>query len=353
MPRYSRQTILKEIGPEGQARLGASRVLCVGVGGLGSPAALYLAAAGLGEIGLMDPDRVRISNLQRQILFGSSDDGQAKTQCAERRLRDLNPEIKIRSFPFALDSQNALSLFQSFDLVIDGTDNFSAKYLINDAAYKAGIPVIYGSIQRFEGQVALFNGHEGPCYRCLFPEKPKTWIPNCAESGILGPVAGVIGSMQALLTIRFLVSKNSPSHPLHLRVGQLMVWDALNMSFDPFTVKKRVDCSVCSKAPQDVRLECDPPSCGDPLAVHGEQPILIDVRELDEWLRGHIPGAIHWPLSQIQTGQQPPIPLDREKAMVLYCHAGVRSARALEILKTQGFKKLSHLARGILDWSGP
>ncbi|MGK5085846.1 HesA/MoeB/ThiF family protein, partial [Bdellovibrionota bacterium FG-1] len=164
MPRYSRQTILKEIGSEGQARLGAARVLCVGMGGLGSPAALYLAAAGVGEIGLMDPDQVRISNLQRQILFGSSDDGQAKTHCAERRLKDLNPGVKIRAFPFALDSQNAWSLFQSFDLVIDGTDNFLAKYLINDAAYKAGIPVIYGSIQRFEGQVALFNGHEGPCY---------------------------------------------------------------------------------------------------------------------------------------------------------------------------------------------
>lgn len=362
--RYSRQTVLPEIGAEGQRRLDRARILCVGVGGLGSPAALYLTAAGIGHIGLIDADRVDVSNLQRQVLFEDADQGLLKVDAAKNRLQRLNPDVEIATYPEAFNEANAMALLQNYDLILDGSDNFETKFLVNDAAYKRGIPVVYAAVNRFEGQVALFWGNRGSCYRCLYPAPPKAAVRNCAEAGVLGAVVGTMGTLQATLALQYFISAAEPRHPLCPQVGALTLFDfAGSWNTTMIDVPKRDRCPTCARPPEEITLHCAAPACEaiETLSVEELQSLLnkpheglllIDVRTHEEWHDGHIAGAIHWPLARLVQGELPRIQT-HHTLVVLYCKSGMRSAQASKIFMTHGLGPVRNLSGGIDLWGQP
>ena len=379
--RYSRHLVLPEVGPEGQRRLLASRVLVVGAGGLGSPVALYLAAAGVGTIGLVDFDTVDESNLQRQVLYGESDVGRPKLEAAAERLADLNPHVRVVPHPTRLTADDALEVIGGYDLVVDGTDNFPTRYLVNDACVLQGKPYVYGSIFRFEGQVAVFWGAHGPCYRCLFAEPPPPGlVPSCAEGGVLGVLPGVIGSLQANEAIKLLLPEGSGADPA---VGRLTTFDALRLRFRELRVPKNPDCPVCSENPTQTGLIDYEAFCAgvDPEggaeeesepeapATDSELPFDVAPPELARWIEegrplrlldvrtpmehqiARLDGATLIPLQELggRAGEVADIGRS-EDPLVVYCHHGVRSHQATRFLRDQGHPAIN-LAGGIDAWS--
>jgi adenylyltransferase/sulfurtransferase len=363
--RYSRHLLMPEVGLEGQQRLKEASVLIIGTGGLGSPVAMYLAAAGVGHLGLVDYDVVDYTNLQRQIIHGGASLGQRKVDSARARLRDLNPAIEVETYDEPFTSENALAISAGYELIIDGTDNFPTRYLVNDVCVMTGKPNVYGSIFRFEGQVSVFWAEHGPCYRCLFPEPPPPGlIPSCAEGGVFGVLPGTIGTLQATEALKLLLDIGSPL------IGQLLLYDALDMSFQTVQLKKNPDCKVCSSDPQITELIDYEAFCGVPghdrledqlpseweieaaeLAgriTRGEQIKLIDVREPHELHISAIEGATLIPLGTLASRMHE---LDSAEEIVLFCKSGSRSARALELLAGAGFRKLKNLHGGINAWA--
>ena len=361
--RYSRHIALPEIGTVGQQRLKAGRVLCVGAGGLGSPAAMYLAAAGVGTLGLVDFDSVDLSNLQRQILHGTSDVGRSKLESARARLQEINPHVCLEPHHQALTATNAIDLVSRYDVVLDGSDNFATRYVVNDACVIAGRPNVYGSIFRFEGQAAVFAVRSGPCYRCLHPEPPPAGlVPDCAEGGVLGILPGVIGTVQATEAIKLLLGIGDPL------VGRLLLYDALKMRFRELKLPKDPDCPVCGTRPiilepKDLSGYCMPQTNSGDLAsdAHadisvqelkarfdsGETPQIIDVREPFEFEICRLPGAVLIPLAQLPARLSE---INREREVILQCKVGARSARAAAFLRGQGFANARNLTGGILAW---
>ena len=348
--RYSRQTILPEIGESGQNKLSKASVLCIGAGGLGCPALLYLTAAGIGHIGIIDFDTVDETNLQRQILFTVDQIGKNKALSAKERLNTLNPDINIQAYAEELTDKNIEELFHKYDIIIDGTDNFSTKFLINDAAVKTKTPFIYGSILGFDGQVSVFGADDEPCYRCLFPHPPKGHIPNCAEAGVIGAVAGIIGTTQAMEAIKIIVQHES-FKPL---IGKLWTIDMHSMGNSVLSLPKDPNCPVCSKNKGDIHLQYTSPTCSiikqiTPTQVRTEaNAILIDVRERNEWDAGHIDGAQHIALSQLINGNLPS--LDKEQQIILYCQKGQRSKQAAQLFMDANFENVRSMIGGYEDW---
>jgi sulfur-carrier protein adenylyltransferase/sulfurtransferase len=359
--RYSRHLLLPEVGMEGQRKLKAARVLTIGAGGLGSPLSLYLAAAGVGTIGIVDFDAVDLTNLQRQIVHGTSTLGQPKLESAEARLNDLNPNVRIEKHATRLSSENALEILGEYDIVVDGTDNFPTRYLVNDACVLLGKPNVYGSIFRFEGQASLFYAREGPCYRCLYSEPPPPGlVPSCAEGGVLGVLPGIIGSIQALETIKWIIGAGDSL------IGRLVLFDALKFRFRELQLRKDPACPVCGEKPTIRELIDYEAFCGigseesysgpeiTAEALHGELEagkkglLLIDVREPHEWEIAHIDGATLVPLGQLPERLAE---LDGHADIVTYCHRGARSMKALGILKGAGFNRVRSLAGGIDAWA--
>jgi len=361
MLRYSRHLLLPEVGVSGQRKLKAARVLAVGAGGLGSPLSLYLAAAGVGTIGILDFDVVDLTNLQRQIVHGTSTLGQPKLDSAEARLTDLNPNVKIERHETRLTSHNALEILREYDIVVDGTDNFPTRYLVNDACVLLGKPNVYGSIFRFEGQASLFFAEAGPCYRCLYSEPPPPGlVPSCAEGGVLGVLPGIIGSIQALETIKWIIGAGNSL------VGRLLLFDALKLRFRELELRKDPACPLCGPNPTvreliDYEAFCgigsEPIYAGPEVSVEelrlemkkkGGELVLVDVREPHEWEIAHIEGATLIPLSQLPERLAE---LDGHAEIVTHCHHGARSMKALEILRGAGFGKVRSLAGGIDAWA--
>lgn len=360
--RYSRHLILPEFGMEGQRKLKQGSVLLIGAGGLGSPLALYLAAAGVGHIGLLDFDVVDESNLQRQIAHGTSTIGVRKTESAKQRINDLNPHVDVTTYETQITSENAFELMRPYDVIIDGTDNFPTRYLTNDASVMLGKPNVYGSIFRFEGQATVFSPKDGgPCYRCLYPEPPPPGlVPSCAEGGVLGVLPGVIGTIQATEAIKLITGIGETL------IGRLMLYDAFNMSFRQLKLRRNPDCPVCGEHPTvteliDYEVFCGitPESQADqseeltPSEVaawleRADKPFLLDVREANEWEIGHLPGATRISVNELPERLSE---LDSAREMVVYCRSGVRSAKAIGILKQAGFRKLKNMTGGILRWS--
>jgi adenylyltransferase/sulfurtransferase len=364
LQRYARHLVLPEVGLEGQERLKAASVLLVGAGGLGSPLALYLAAAGVGRIGLCDFDVVDAANLQRQVLYGTGDLGRPKLDAAGERLADLNPHLQLDRHPVRLASDNALGLLEPYDIVIDGTDNFPTRYLVNDACVLLRKPNVYGSIFRFEGQVSVFHAGRGPCYRCLYPEPPPPGlVPNCAEGGVLGILPGVVGALQATEAIKLILGKGDSL------LGRLLLFDALEMRFRELGLRRDPDCPVCGETPTIDRLIDYERFCGvapapapaaagpdadiDVLALkqrldRGEDILLLDVREPYEWLICRLDDAVHIPLRDVpaRLGE-----LDASRETVVYCRTGVRSARVVELLRRSGFRRARNLVGGLHAWS--
>jgi sulfur-carrier protein adenylyltransferase/sulfurtransferase len=359
--RYSRHLLLPEVGIAGQRKLKAARVLTIGAGGLGSPLSLYLAAAGVGTIGIVDFDAVDLTNLQRQIVHGTSTLGRPKLESAEARLTDLNPNVRIEKHETRLSSENALEILGEYDIVVDGTDNFPTRYLVNDACVLLGKPNVYGSIFRFEGQASLFYAKQGPCYRCLYSEPPPPGlVPSCAEGGVLGVLPGIIGSIQALETIKWIIGAGDSL------VGRLVLFDALKLRFRELQLRKDPACPVCGVSPSiheliDYEAFCGigaEPSYSGPeitaeelrqeLEEKGSGLVLIDVREPHEWEIAHIEGARLIPLGQLpeRLGE-----LDGHAEIVTHCHHGARSMKALGILKGAGFNRVRSLAGGIDAWA--
>lgn len=359
--RYSRHIMLPEIGIAGQERLKAARVLCLGAGGLGSPAALYLAAAGVGTIGLVDHDRVALSNLHRQLLHGTKDVGRPKTESARERLRDVNSEIEVRLHPCRFESRNAEEILQDYDLIVDGTDNFATRYLSNDVAVFARKPNVYGSIFRFDGQTTVFAPHlGGPCYRCLFPEPPPPGaVPSCAEAGVLGVLPGIVGTMQATEALKLILGIGESL------IGRLVHFDALKMKFREFNLKRDPECPVCGDEPTitepiDYETFCqgapDLTKAVPQIEVRdleermrsGRPYVLLDVREPFEYEMARIEGANLIPLGELPARWRE---LDRTKEIFVLCHSGVRSERAAEFLRASGFARVANVAGGIDAWS--
>ena len=361
MLRYSRHLLLPEVGVSGQRKLKAARVLTVGAGGLGSPLSLYLAAAGVGTIGIVDFDLVDLTNLQRQIVHGTSTLGRSKLDSAEERLTDLNPNVKIERHETRLTSQNAMEILREYDIVVDGTDNFPTRYLVNDACVLLGKPNVYGSIFRFEGQASLFYAEHGPCYRCLYSEPPPPGlVPSCAEGGVLGVLPGIIGSIQALETIKWIIGAGNSL------IGRLLLFDALKLRFRELELRKDPACPLCGTNPTirdliDYEAFCgigaEPLYAGPEITAEelkaeldqkGEDLVLIDVREPHEWEIAHIEAARLIPLNRLpeRLGE-----LDGHSEIVTHCHHGARSMKALEILKGAGFNKVRSLAGGIDAWA--
>ena len=361
MLRYSRHLLLPEVGVSGQRKLKAARVLTVGAGGLGSPLTLYLAAAGVGTIGIVDFDVVDLTNLQRQIVHGTSTLGRPKLDSAEERLNDLNPNVRIERHETRLTSENALEILREYDVVVDGTDNFPTRYLVNDACVLLGKPNVYGSIFRFEGQASLFYAAKGPCYRCLYSEPPPPGlVPSCAEGGVLGVLPGIIGSIQALETIKWIIGAGSSL------LGRLLLFDALKLRFRELELRKDPACPICGTNPSiheliDYEAFCgigaEPAYNGPEITAEELQRemsekaadlVLIDVREPHEWDIVHIEGARLIPLGQLPERLSE---LDGHAEIVTHCHHGARSMKALEILKGAGFGKVRSLAGGIDAWA--
>jgi sulfur-carrier protein adenylyltransferase/sulfurtransferase len=359
MQRYSRHLIMPEVTTEGQKRLKAARVLCIGAGGLGSPGALYLAAAGVGKLGLVDFDRVDLSNLQRQILHGTKDIGRSKLESARDRLRDINPAIEIELHECRLSSENAQRIVANYDVIVDGSDNFATRYLSNDVCVFTRKPNVYGSVFRFEGQTTVFSPQlGGPCYRCLFPEPPPPEaVPNCAQAGVLGVLPGIIGMLQAIEAIKLIVGIGEPL------IGRLLHFDALKMTFRELKLRRDPECPVCGENPTIVAPIDYDQFCGarddESIPEISVQELkgkmnardafeLIDVREPFEFEIARIEGAKLIPLGEITDRTDE---LDRAQTLILHCHSGRRSAQAVRLLKQRGFANVYNLAGGIDAWS--
>ena len=354
--RYSRHLLLPEVGEEGQRRLKAARVLCVGAGGLGSPAALYLAAAGVGTLGIVDFDVVDVSNLQRQIIHGTPDVGRSKLDSAQSRIEALNPEVRVETFDAHFSVANAKTLVEAFDVIVDGTDNFPARYLVNDACVIYGRPNAWGSIFRFEGQASVFAAPGGPCYRCLHPEPPPAGlVPSCAEAGVLGVLPGIIGTIQATEALKLILGIGDPM------IGRFLVYDALKMRFRELKLPKDPDCPVCGVRPTITTLRESAASCDartgaiPELSVRdlkaridaGRAPLILDVRESSEAAICSLPGSLLIPLGELPRRLAE---LDPSAEIVVHCKAGGRSARAVALLREKGFTRASNLTGGILQW---
>jgi len=361
--RYARHLIMPEVGLEGQKKLKAARVLAVGTGGLGSPLAVYLAAAGVGTIGLVDFDVVDDSNLHRQILFGTSDVGKPKLAAALRRLKDLNPNVEVVPFEERLTSDNALEIVRDFDIVADGTDNFPTRYLVNDACVLTGKPNVYASIFRFEGQASVFWARKGPCYRCLYDEPPPPGVvPSCAEGGVLGILPGLLGVIQATETIKLILGTGDPL------IGRLLLVDALSMKFRELKLRKNPECIVCGPNPTVTRLIDYEAFCGIEAAAtaggggvpevsveelaemrrRGDDFVLVDVREPHEVAICELPGSVKIPLGALAENLHR---LSAADHIVVHCRSGSRSAKAVALLQQAGFRKARNLAGGILAWA--
>ncbi len=363
--RYSRHLTLPEFGLEGQKKLKQSSVLIIGAGGLGSPVALYLAAAGVGRIGLVDFDVVDETNLQRQVLYTTEDVGRPKVEVAAERLRALNPYVEIETYPVQLSAHNALELIGQYDVVADGTDNFTTRYLVNDACVLTGTPNVYASIFRFEGQASVFATEEGPCYRCLYPEPPPPGlVPSCAEGGVLGVLPGLLGTIQATEVIKVLTGIGDPL------VGRLLLVDALTMRFQQMKLQKDPACPVCGEQPsitslQEYTMYCGVPSNGQQALVQTDvpeispqelqtwlkqetPPVLLDVREPFERAIAHI-GGVFIPLRELPE-KLSELEAYRSQPLVVYCRSGARSARAVVLLQEAGFERVFNLQGGILAW---
>jgi adenylyltransferase/sulfurtransferase len=368
LARYSRHFALPEFGQAGQQKLKQGSVLLVGAGGLGSPAALYLAAAGVGRIGLVDFDQIDVTNLQRQIMYTTDDVGRAKLQVSAQRLRSLNPEIIVTTHEVRLTRDNALDVLADYDVVIDGTDNFPTRYLVNDACVLLKKPYVYGSILRFDGQVSVFDAERGPCYRCLFREPPPPGlVPNCAEGGVLGVLPGIIGSLQALEAVKLLAEVGESL------VGRLVLFDGLSMRWRELKLKKHAECPLCGEHPTITGLIDYEEFCGytpngpmeekpeaqiQEITVEalkarldsGERPALLDVREPFEWNIVNLGayGARMIPLKELQGRENE---MDREQELIIYCRSGSRSAKAAEYLQAQGFRNVFNLKGGVRAWA--
>src|SRR5438552_886800 len=360
--RYSRHLIMPEVGMEGQKKLKAARVLCIGTGGLGSPLALYLAAAGVGTLGLVDFDVVDYTNLQRQIIHSTADVGRKKLDSAAEKLKAMNPFLNLRTFDTRLSSENALELFRDFDIVADGTDNFPTRYLVNDACVLTGKPNVYGSIFRFEGQASIFATKDGPCYRCLYPEPPPPGlVPSCAEGGVLGILPGLVGVIQATEAIKLILGSGDPL------IGRLLLIDALGMKFRELKLRKNLDCPACGKNPTITKLIDYQEFCGirgEEVAAEvttsemqveqlkerldrGDDVYILDVREPHEYQICNLGGHLI-PLGDLPNRVNE---LDTSKEIVAHCRSGVRSAKAVNFLRQAGFKKVHNLAGGVLAWA--
>jgi adenylyltransferase/sulfurtransferase len=364
--RYSRHLIMPEMGIDGQRRLKAASVLCIGAGGLGSPAAMYLAAAGIGRLGIVDFDVVDYSNLQRQLLHTTNDVGRTKLASARDKVNALNPHVQVETYEVALSSENALELFSKYDVILDGTDNFPTRYLVNDACVLTGKPNAYGSIFRFEGQASVFATKDGPCYRCLYPEPPPPGlVPSCAEGGVLGVLPGIIGVIQATEAIKVILGIGEPL------IGRFMIYDALKMRFRELKLRKDPECPVCGTNPTVTKLIDYEQFCGmrpepqtqttgatvneweiTPVELKkkldaGETPFILDVREPNEYQINKITGSTLIPLGELPRRYQE-LPRDRE--IITQCKMGGRSAKAQDFLKSVGFSNVKNLRGGILEW---
>ena len=360
--RYSRHLIMPEVGMEGQLKLKTAKVLCIGAGGLGSPLVLYLAAAGVGTLGVVDFDVVDYTNLQRQVIHTTADVGRKKLDSAAETVKAINPFVQLRPFETRLTSENALEIFRDFDIIVDGTDNFPTRYLVNDACVLTGKPNVYGSIFRFEGQVSVFATKDGPCYRCLYPEPPPPGlVPSCAEGGVLGILPGLVGVMQATEAIKLILGKGEPL------IGRLLLVDALGMRFRELKLRKNPDCPACGQHPTVTKLIDYNEFCGirgeeKPVASNvpeiqpeelkakldaGEDIFILDVREPHEYQICNLDGYLI-PLGELP---QRAHELDSSREIVAHCRSGVRSAKAVTFLQQAGFRKVKNLAGGILAWS--
>ncbi len=362
--RYSRHLIMPEVGMEGQLKLKRAKVLCIGAGGLGSPLALYLGAAGVGKLGLVDFNVVDFTNLQRQVIHGTSDVGRAKLDSARDTLLEINPNVEIETFPTRLSSGNALDIFGEYDIIADGTDNFPTRYLVNDACVLLGKPNVYASIFRFEGQASIFYAEQGPCYRCLYPEPPPPGlVPSCAEGGVLGVLPGIMGCIQAMEAIKLILGRGEPL------IGRLLLFDALGMKFRELRLRKNPDCPICGTNRTITKLMDYEQFCG----IRGEEHIpvqtgipeitpaevkkkmdahepfvLIDVREPHEYQICRIPGSKLIPLGEVPKRMSE---LNSADEFVVHCRSGMRSAKAVDFLMKSGFRKIHNLKGGILAWS--
>jgi adenylyltransferase/sulfurtransferase len=364
--RYSRHLIMPEVGIEGQKKLKAARVLAIGAGGLGSPLAVYLAAAGVGTLGLVDNDVVDDSNLQRQIIYGVSDVGRPKLQAAAERLRDMNPNVEVVPYETRLTSENALEIFRDYDIVADGTDNFPTRYLVNDACVLTGKPNVYASIFRFEGQASVFWAEKGPCYRCLYTEPPPPGlVPSCAEGGVLGILPGLLGVIQATETVKLILGNGDPL------IGRLLLVDALSMRFRELKLRKNPDCVICGPNPTVTKLVDYEQFCGIPqeearvatatgripevtvqelkaMRDRGEEFVLVDVREPHEFAICAFPESVKIPLGTLPQNVNR---LSTADEIVVHCKMGGRSAKAVQFLQDAGFRKVRNLAGGIDRWA--
>ena len=364
--RYSRHLIMPEVGMEGQAKLKQAKVLLIGAGGLGAPLGLYLAAAGVGRIGLVDFDVVDTSNLQRQVTYSTSDVGRPKLEVAKERLSGINPHIQIDTHEARLSSENALELFQDYDIIADGTDNFPTRYLVNDACVLLGKPNVYGSIFRFEGQASVFYAKEGPCYRCLYPEPPPPGlVPSCAEGGVLGVLPGIVGTLQALGVVKLILGQGNPL------IGRLLLFDALKMNFRELRLRKDPDCMLCGEHATITELIDYEQFCGIPreepaaasagagvptisveelktLMDKKEDVFILDVRETQEWNIAHLDDAKLIPLGDLPQAVNQ---LSSADEIVVHCRSGARSAKAVQFLMGMGFRKVRNLEGGILAWA--
>ena len=363
--RYSRHLLMPEVALEGQRKIKAASVLVIGTGGLGSPIALYLAAAGVGRIGLVDFDVVDYSNLQRQVIHGMAGLDTMKVESARARLLDINPDIEVENYNEPYASENAMRIADNYDILIDGTDNFPTRYLTNDVAVLQGKPLVYGSIFRFEGQASVFDATQGPCYRCLFPEPPPPGlVPSCAEGGVLGVLPGTIGTIQATEALKLIVGIGDSL------VGRLLLYNALDMSFEFVKLRKNPKCKICSTEPEITELIDYEAFCGVPGVEHDEGEVgggwdieakelaarlnngtkvrLIDVREPHELEISRLPDADLIPLGELAARMNE---LDSAEEIVLFCKVGTRSARALEVLASAGFRKMKNLKGGINAWA--
>ncbi len=361
--RYSRHLIMPEVGMDGQLKLKQAKVLTIGAGGLGSPLALYLAAAGVGKLGMVDFDVVDFTNLQRQVIHDTNDVGRPKLSSARETILDINPNVEVVSYETRLTSNNALDIFKDYDIVADGTDNFPTRYLVNDACVLLGKPNVYGSIFRFEGQASVFYAKEGPCYRCLYPEPPPPGlVPSCAEGGVLGVLPGIVGSIQALETIKLILGKGPTL------IGRLLLFDALSLKFRELKLRKNPDCPACGTHPTVTKLIDYEQFCG----IRGEDHVvptrvpeitalevkkmvddrkpfvLIDVREPHEYQICRIPGSTLIPLGEVPKRMNE---LNSADEIVVHCRSGQRSAQAVDLLMKAGFRKIHNLKGGVLAWA--
>ena len=362
--RYSRHLIMPEVGMDGQLKLKAASVLCIGAGGLGSPVAMYLAAAGVGRIGIVDFDVVDYSNLQRQIIHGTPDVGRPKLDSARDSLAAINPEVRVETHNLALSSGNALDLFREYDIIVDGTDNFPTRYLVNDACVLLGKPNCYGSIFRFEGQASVFGAPGGPCYRCLYPEPPPPGlVPSCAEGGVLGILPGVVGTIQATEAVKLIMGAGEPL------IGRFLIYDALRMRFRELKLRKDPDCPVCGEHRTVTELidydqfcgvvpaastSADPPPSDDATVEQlkarldqREETFILDVREPQEYQICNIPGSTLIPLGDLPSRLHE---LEGRGEMIVHCKSGARSAKAVKLLREAGFAQAKNLRGGILRW---